>query len=200
MNKIELGESDALIITDVQNCFLPGGSLPVQEADGTLGPLNGALEIFSGKRLPVFLTRDWHPPDHCSFQTQGGPWPPHCVQNTNDAAFSPRLRSPPNAIVISKAANPKREQYSAFYGRDENCRAMAERIAFMGIRRVFIGGIATEYCVFNTVKDALQAGLKVFVFKDAVRAVNANPGDGQAAIAQMKRLGAVLIETGDVQN
>lgn len=193
---IKLESSDVLIITDMQNCFMPGGSLPVTEGDSIIGPLNTALELFASAGLPVIFTRDWHPPDHCSFRVRGGPWPVHCVQGTEDAAFSRKLHAPPaRPMVISKAVDPNKEQYSAYYGRDEAGRTMAENLRALKAKRIFIGGVATEYCVFNTVLDMLKDGYNVLVFEDGVKPVEVKPGDGAAALENMEKRGARLIRT-----
>lgn len=193
--EIKLQSGDVLIITDMQNCFLPGGSLPVTRGDSIIGPLNSALDMFAVCGLPVIFTRDWHPPDHCSFQVKGGPWPVHCVRGTDDAAFSSRIHIPANPSVISKAVDPDKEQYSAYFGHDEAGRTMAENLRSLKTQRIFIGGVATEYCVFNTVVDMLKDGYNVYVLEDGVKPVEVNPGDGQNALDQMERRGARLVTT-----
>ncbi len=193
--EIIIRAGDVLVVTDMQNCFLPGGSLPVREGDSVIGPLNTALDLFAGAGLPVILTRDWHPPDHCSFRLQGGPWPAHCIQGTDDAAFSPGLHAPARPVIISKAVDRDREQYSAYFGHDETGRTMAENLRALKAERVFIGGVATEYCVFNTVLDMLKDGYDVLVLQDGVKPVEVNPGDGQAALDTMEKRGVRLITT-----
>jgi nicotinamidase/pyrazinamidase len=182
---LELHEGDALIVVDVQNDFLPGGALAVPGGDEVVPVLNEYLKRFAVKNLPVFATRDWHPPNHCSFQLQGGPWPPHCIAGTHGAEFSPDLKLPEGAQIISKATEPEREAYSGFDGT-----RLFTLLKEQGIRRLFIGGLATDYCVLNTVKDALRLGFAVFLLRDAVRAVNVHPGDEQKALDEMQRLGA----------
>ncbi len=189
--KLDIG--DAMIVVDVQNDFLPGGSLPVPQGDKVLPPLNRAIEKIHGKGLPLFFTRDWHPMNHCSFQSHGGLWPPHCIADTEGAAFAPGLKLPPDAILISKAGLPDQDAYSGFQGTDLD-RLLRER----RIKRLFVGGLATDYCVLNTVKDGLKLGYLVFLLFDAVRAVDVRPGDGERALEEMKKRGAVLIETVDL--
>jgi nicotinamidase/pyrazinamidase len=178
---------DALLIVDVQNDFLPGGSLVVPEGDAVVPVLNRYLALFVRSKLPVYASRDWHPPHHCSFREQGGPWPPHCVAGTPGAAFAPNLVLPPDTTVISKADTPERDAYSAFAGTDLDARLNAA-----GVKRLFVGGLATDYCVLNTVKDARALGYAVVLLGDAVRAVDASPGDGGRALQEMRRLGTKL--------
>jgi nicotinamidase/pyrazinamidase len=163
---------DALIIVDVQNDFLPGGALGVTRGDEVIEPLNRHARAFAGAGLPIFATRDWHPANHCSFKARGGPWPPHCVADTPGAAFAPGLKLPPAAQVVSKATTTEQDAYSGFGGTD-----LRERLAKAGVRRVVVGGLATDYCVLNTVLDARKAGLEVVVLESAVRAVDVQPGE-----------------------
>ncbi len=190
-----LQPGDALSVTDVQNDFLPGGALGVPGGDGIIPPLNRIIALFHKGRLPLFFTRDWHPPDHCSFQSQGGPWPPHCVRNTPGAEFAPGLDIPEGAVIISKGTRKDSEQYSTFNGRDAAGRAQSSLMQASGVRRIFIAGLATDYCVLNSAKDALAGGYDVWVIADAVCAVDVNPGDGQRAVEEMVRGGAKMVTT-----
>jgi len=185
LNAYSLQRGDALIVVDVQNDFLPGGALAVPEGDAVLAPLNRCIQEFGRQCLPVFATRDWHPPEHCSFREQGGPWPPHCVAGTKGAEFPSRLQLPRDVRVISKATLVEPDAYSGFQGTD-----LAQQLADIGCRRVFIGGLATDYCVHATVLDARRAGFAAVVLTDAVRPVNARPGDSERALAEMKASGA----------
>lgn len=180
------GVGDALIIVDVQNDFLPGGALAVPEGDRVVAPLIQLAARFAELGLPVFATRDWHPQDHCSFAAQGGPWPPHCVAGTEGAAFAPGLRLPDTAVVVSKATEAASDAYSGFQGT-----TLGVQLAQLGVKRVFVGGLATDYCVLNTVSDALAGGLEVVLLADAIRAVDVNPGDGDRALAAMLAAGAL---------
>jgi len=182
------GPGDALLIVDVQNDFLPGGSLAVPEGDRVVPVLNRYIRDFTAAGLPVYATRDWHPEGHCSFAAQGGPWPPHCRAGTRGAAFAPGLKLPEGAVVISKADTVEKDAYSGFQGTD-----LAERLQAAGVRRLFVGGLATDYCVLNTVRDALAAGFGVVLLEDAIRAVDVKPGDGARAEAEMVRAGAVPV-------
>jgi nicotinamidase/pyrazinamidase len=179
---------DVLLVTDIQNDFLPGGRLAVAGGDEVVPILNRYIDAFVARDLPVFATRDWHPPRHCSFHAQGGPWPEHCVAGTEGAEFAAPLKLPPGTTVISKAMHPDREAYSSFQGTNLDSRLRAA-----GIRRIFIGGLTTDYCVLNSVHDARRLGYEVFVLGDAVRAVDVQPGDGQRALDDMARLGAQRI-------
>lgn len=179
-------QGDALIVVDVQNDFLPGGALAVPEGDRVIPVLNGYLGCFAAAGLPIFATRDWHPPDHCSFRAQGGPWPPHCMAGSPGAALAATLELPGEASIVSKATMPDKDAYSGFGGTD-----LAERLRRTEVTRVFVGGLATDYCVLNTVLDAVEQGFAVVLLKDAVRAVDVHPGDGAAAIARMVAAGAV---------
>jgi nicotinamidase/pyrazinamidase len=190
-----LQPGDALSVTDVQNDFLPGGALGVADGDKIIPALNRIIALFHQSGLPLFLTRDWHPPDQCSFQSQGGPWPSHCVRNTPGADFSSGLKIPESAIIISKGTEKDSEQYSTFYGHDAAGHTEGSLMKKFGVRRIFIAGLATDYCVLNSVKDALAGGYEVYVLADAVRAVNVTPGDGERAIEEMVRGGAKMIAT-----
>jgi nicotinamidase/pyrazinamidase len=181
-----LGPGDALIVVDVQRDFLPGGSLPVPGGDEVVPVLNRAIVAFVAAGLPVFATRDWHPVGHRSFVNRGGPWPPHCVQGSPGAAYADGLRLPPSATIVSKDTEPEQDTYSGFEGGDLDARLRAA-----GVRRVFVGGLATDYCVLHTVLDALARGYAVVLLTDAVRPVEAHPGDGRRAEEDMIRRGAV---------
>lgn len=176
---------DVLLVTDIQNDFLPGGSLAVAGGDEVVPVLNRYIDAFVARGLPVYATRDWHPEGHCSFHAQGGPWPVHCVAGTHGAAFAAALALPPDTTVISKAAARDQEAYSSFQGTD-----LDRRLRAAGIRRVFIGGLTTDYCVLNSVRDARRLGYDVFVLADAIRAVDVQPGDGLRAEEEMIGLGA----------
>ena len=192
---VDLKEGDALLVVDIQNCFLPGGSLGVAGGDEVVPPLNRAIMTFTRKRLPVFISRDWHPANHCSFVEHGGPWPPHCVQNTEEAAFAANLQIPEGAVIISKATDPDVEEYSDMTGRDPEGNTFDGVLRKIGVRRIFIGGLATDYCVLYTVRNALELGYEVYVLIDGIRAVDVNPGDGEKAIKEMEERGAIMITT-----
>jgi len=180
---------DALLVVDVQNDFLPGGALAVRHGDEVVATLNEAIAMFAQRHLPIIASRDWHPADHCSFRSRGGPWPPHCLADSPGADFAPGLHLPASTTIVSKATTVDNDAYSAFTGTDLDQRLRAARIS-----RLFVGGLATDYCVLNTVIDARRAGYDVVLLLDGVRAVNVDPGDGDTAIARMRQAGAVAIE------
>jgi nicotinamidase/pyrazinamidase len=182
-------EGDALLIVDVQYDFLPGGSLGVRAGDAVIAPLNAWIVRFRAAGLPVIATRDWHPPDHCSFVAQGGTWPSHCVAGTPGARFHADLALPEDAIVVSKATRQDAEAYSAFAGTD-----LDAELRRRAVKRIFIGGLATDYCVLNTVQDGLRLGYALMVLVACIRAVNVRPGDGERALAAMFAAGAVPVE------
>jgi len=186
-----VGRGDALLLVDVQNDFLPGGALAVREGHAIVPRLNEWVALFRDRGLPVFASRDWHPADHCSFHARGGPWPVHCVAETPGAAFAPGLELPPGVEVVSKATDAERDAYSAFDGTD-----LHERLRRAGVRRLFIGGLATDYCVRWTVHDALERGYDVVVLEDAVRAIDVRPGDGRRALRTIRRRGARTLRGG----
>jgi len=179
-----VGPGDALLVVDVQNDFLPRGALGIRGGDAVIAPLNAYIAYFRERGLPVFASRDWHPPDHCSFRAQGGPWPEHCVAGTRGAEFAPALDLPRDAPVVSKATESGRDAYSAFDGTDLDLQ-LRER----GVRRVFIGGLATDYCIRWTALDALAKGYEAVVLVDAVRAVDVHPGDGTRALRSVRKRG-----------
>ena len=195
ISKPRLAPGDALLIVDVQNDFLSGGRLAVPEGDAVIPILNRYLDSFSKQCLPIFATRDWHPANHCSFKKQGGPWPEHCVAQTFGAEFPATLNLPESIQVISKATHPDQDAYSGFQNTD-----LDSRLKSQGVRRLFIGGLATDYCVLNTVKDALKFGYTVFLLQDAVRAVNLSPDDGEKALQEMMDLDCRLLNVDGLQS
>jgi nicotinamidase/pyrazinamidase len=176
---------DALILIDVQNDFLPGGSLAVPDGDQIIPELNTVIQLFKQKKLPIFATRDWHPENHCSFKRNGGIWPVHCVAGTSGAAFPEALNLSDEIAIISKAQDPRTEAYSGLDNTDLN-----KRLKILNIKRVWVGGLATDYCVINTVRDLISEGYLVNLLIDAIRAVNINPEDGQKSEQEMIDLGA----------
>jgi len=183
----------ALIVVDVQRDFCPGGALPVSKGDEVIEPTNRLIAHFESQRLPIFFTRDWHPADHCSFKSQGGQWPPHCVRNTSGAEFYPSLHVPKDAAIISKGTKKDAEAYSGFQGTE-----LSERLKDFGVQELYVTGLATDYCVKNTVLDGLSKGYRVGVVSDCVRGVNLRPGDSASAFRIMLAGGAKKIKSGGV--
>ena len=185
---IKLTVSDALLLVDVQNDFCPGGALAVADGDAVVPALNAWIAAARQGGARVFASRDWHPPDHLSFAARGGLWPPHCVQDTPGAAFHPDLELPDDAVIVTKADQSEREAYSAFDSGE-----LAAQLRAAGIERLWVGGLATDYCVKASVLDATELpGLEVRVITNAIRAVDAAPGDGEAALEAMREAGATL--------
>lgn len=179
-------KTDALIIVDVQNDFCPGGALAVPEGDKIVPVINQLIQKFD----KVYTTQDWHPEDHISFKKQGGIWPPHCVANTKGADFHPGLKVE-NAIHIFKGTDKNKEAYSGFQGTD-----LSGKLKENGIRRIFITGLATDYCVKATALDGLKQGFEVVVISDAIKGVDVNPDDSKKALQEMKDAGVFIIKSG----
>lgn len=189
---------DALVIVDVQNDFCPAGALAVPGGDEVVPVLNRYAERFAHREAALFASRDWHPEKTKHFQAGGGVWPPHCVEGTPGAAFHPALVLPPGTQVISKGMDPAQDAYSCFQAETEDGMPFAAALGERGIGRLFVGGLATDYCVQSTVLDALKEGFEVVVLADAVRAVDLKPGDGQRALATMEEAGARLARLADL--
>jgi len=181
----ELSKNDALIIVDVQRDFCPGGALPVPAGDQVVPVLNDYIKMFKKANAGIFATRDWHPPNHMSFKAYGGPWPPHCIQNSEGAKFHPDLKLPDDASIISKAMDPSKESYSGFDGT-----MLGDKLKDKGVTRVFVGGLATDYCVKNTVLDAIALGFGTVLLLDATRGIDVKLGDVEKAIGEMTAKGA----------
>ncbi|GBC95931.1 Nicotinamidase [bacterium HR16] len=183
----------ALLIVDVQNDFCPGGALPVPEGDKVVPVLNRAIDRFRQAGAPVIASRDWHPEKSTHFAAYGGQWPVHCVQNTEGAAFHPDLRLPDDVIIVSKGMGENEDAYSAFDARTEDGTPLESVLKAKGVKRLVVGGLATDYCVRASVLGALERGFEVLVLRDAVRGVDVQPGDSEKALAEMQSKGAKLV-------
>lgn len=183
---------DALIIVDVQNDFCPGGALAVPEGDVVVPVLNRYVEQLAPRGVPVFASRDWHPPVTRHFRDYGGVWPPHCVQGTPGAAFHPSLQLPPDVRIVTKGDDPNEDAYSAFQARTADGVLLEDALRRAEIERVLVGGLATDYCVKWTVLDARARGFQAILLIDAARGVNLKPHDSEQAIEEMVRAGANL--------
>jgi len=188
----ELTHRDALIIVDVQNDFCPGGTLAIDDGDRIVPVLNEWLRKAARDEAVIAASRDWHPGDHCSFRDQGGPWPPHCIRDTEGAAFHPALALPNDTIVVNKGEAQDRDNYSAF---DDT--GLAERLRELGVERCWIGGLAQDVCVRASVIDACNAGFTTHVLARATRPVNLDPGDGERALEEMRAAGAHIEDPGE---
>jgi nicotinamidase/pyrazinamidase len=182
----------ALLIVDLQNDFCPGGALAVPEGDSVVPVLNRYIRIFQTSDAPIVATRDWHPRDHCSFKSFGGIWPPHCIRNTPGAEFHPDLALPKAVRIVSKGTDPKVEAYSGFQHTDLGIWLNSREV-----ETVCVGGLAVDYCVKNTVLDALKAGFITVYLADASRGVNLKHGDSERAEEEMLKAGAGKATLGD---
>lgn len=176
---------DALLIVDMQKDFCPGGALAVEGGDDVVPVINEWIAAAQQAQLPVFASRDWHPVDHVSFQHRGGPWPVHCVQDTPGAEFHPELQLPDNAVIVSKGTRFDQDAYSAF----ENT-GLGDYLKEHGIQRLWIGGLAQDICVQDTVLAARQEDFAVHVIAAATRPVD--PAAGEEAFERMREAGAVI--------
>ncbi len=192
--KIKFSKNDALLIVDVQNDFMPGGALPVPDGDKVVPVLNKYIRIFRKNGGLIVASRDWHPPDHSSFKPYGGIWPVHCVRGTEGAKFHKDLELPEDTYIVSKATSPLKDAYSAFDDTD-----LAAVLKERGIKRVFVGGLATDYCVKATALDAIDNGFCTFLLEDASRGVDVKKGDTQNAIIEMLVRGAIAITLSDIK-
>lgn len=181
---MKIDSQTALIVVDIQKDFCPGGALAVKDGDAVVPVLNRYIKLFTKAKSPIIFTRDWHPSDHSSFKSQGGTWPPHCIQNSEGAKFHPDLQIPPEGEIVSKA-DKRDEAYSFFKGTD-----LAEKLHQRGIMRLLVGGLATDYCVKETVLDGLKNGFEVYLLEDASSGVDVKPGDSMEALNEMVMRGA----------
>ena len=189
---------DALVVVDLQNDFCPGGSLGIAGGDRVIPILNRYMQRFRELKAPIYASRDWPPPVTKHFQAHGGVWPPHCVQGTKGAEFHPAVTLPPDVVIVSKGMDPEQDAYSCFQAQDPDGMDFAVSLGEHGIQRLFVGGLATDYCVRSTVLDALHEGFQVVVLEDAIGAVDLRPGDGDRAIEEMRAAGATFVTLTDV--
>ncbi|NLN93048.1 MAG: isochorismatase family protein [Candidatus Hydrogenedens sp.] len=187
---ITTNDTDALIIVDVQNDFCSGGSLPVPDAELVIDPINRLQRFFDY----LFFSRDWHPSDHCSFsdnqQFGDGHWPPHCVQNSPGAEFHGDLRIPVDATVVNKATSPEQDAYSAFDGTD-----LTALLKKRNIQRVFVVGLALDFCVKATALDAIKNGFSAFVVRNGTMPVF--PENTAQVYGELQAAGVELVDSDD---
>jgi nicotinamidase-related amidase len=184
-----IAPDDALIVVDVQHDFLPGGALAVASGDRIFGPINALAPRFPR----VYATRDWHPADHSSYAQHGGPWPVHCVAETHGAAFDPRLQLEHVDVVVDKGTDRETDGYSGFAAT-----GLADDLKANGVKRVFVCGLATDYCVKATALDAKAAGFTTVVIADAAAAVDVTPGDEQRALDELAANGVSVVESSEI--
>lgn len=188
--EITIKTDDCLLITDLQNDFCPGGALAVAGGDEIVKPINRLMPFFS----LVAATQDWHPPGHVSFREKEGPWPTHCVQNTRGAELHPRLKRDHIHLLVQKADRMDRDAYSGFQDT-----LLADELKNNGIKRIFLCGLATDYCVKRTALDALRLGFEVVVLTDLIRGVNVYFQDDLKALDKMKQAGVQLMRSEDFE-
>ncbi len=182
------------MIVDMQRDFMPGGALPVPEADRIVPVINEYIELFTARNAIIVATRDWHPPNHISFRVRGGPWPPHCVQGTPGAEFHPDLRLPRHAIIVSKATDPEKEAYSGFDSTE-----LDNELRKRGIKRIFVCGVATNYCVKATALDGARLGYTVILLLDATKGIDVPPGSIEKALNEMLDEGIIMVTRNDIE-
>ena len=189
---MEDDRNSALLIVDVQNDFCPGGALAVPEGDRVVAPLRKLAARFGALGLPVYASRDWHPADSRHFKDQGGTWPVHCVQGSEGACLREDLQLPSSVMIVSKGQARHDDGYSAIAGDVAGRGSLLADLNARRVNHLYVGGLATDYCVKHSVLDALRQGIDVTVLTDAIRAVDVSPGDGARALEEMKAAGAKL--------
>lgn len=194
-----MGKTMALLIVDVQNDFCPGGALGVSGGDEIIPLINRYISLFRERGAAIIASRDWHPPVTGHFKEFGGIWPAHCIQDSSGAMFHTDLRMPPDCRVFSKGMDPKRDDYSALSARNDKGISLSAFLRKEGIGRLYICGLATDYCVRQTALDGLREGFSVTVLADAVRGVDLNPGDSDRALVEVKSAGAFLADIATIE-
>jgi nicotinamidase/pyrazinamidase len=188
----------ALLLVDIQNDFMPGGSLGVPGGDVVVPIANELAKVFASQDRLVVASRDWHPEKTVHFKAFGGQWPPHCVIGSPGAEFHPDLRLPGAAVLVSKGMNPDVDAYSAFDGASADGRPLADLLESARVQTLCVAGLATDYCVRWTVDEALRRRLRTLVVLDAVRGVDVNPGDSERNLQAMAAAGAVLTSAAEI--
>ncbi len=183
-------KKSALIIVDLQNDFCPGGTLAVKDGDAVVPVLNRYIEYFTAAGLMVIATRDWHPEKTVHFIGNGGVWPVHCVKGTHGAEIHPGLRLPPQTVIVTKGERPDEDSYSGFEGKGPSGEKLADMLREAGVEHLYIGGLATDYCVSHTALDGLDEGFAVTVLTDAVKGVDIRDGDSEKALERLRERGA----------
>lgn len=192
-------ERSVLMVVDMQADFCPGGSLAVPGGDAIIPVINRYIELFHKRDIPIFATRDWHPPVTTHFRQFGGLWPPHCVQGSEGARFHPALNLPVDVTVVSKGMDPHKDDYSSFHASLESGLPLNEQFRNAGVTHIYICGLATDYCVRFTSLDALRAGFKVTVLTDAVKGVDLEHGDSERALDEIAKAGAEMADLAAIE-
>jgi nicotinamidase/pyrazinamidase len=187
----------ALLVVDIQKDFCAGGTLAAPSGDAIIPAVNRHIAEARARDMAVYATRDWHPARTSHFKEYGGTWPSHCVQGTEGAQFHPGLELPPDAIVINKGDDPERHGYSAFEGHTVGGKALLDDLRDRRITRVYLSGIATDYCVRESALDARKAGLEVRVLADAIAGIDVRPGDARRALDEVSAAGAQVVSSLD---
>lgn len=193
---VKFSPNDALLVVDLQYDFLPDGALHVPQGNVVIPIINTLIAEAIKGHAAVIASRDWHPANHVSFQEQGGPWPPHCVQNSHGAEFHKDVQFPAKTIIISKAFKEDHEAYSAFAGETSNGQSLASVLKKHHVKRVIVCGLALDYCVKASCLDAVKEGFDALVIEDATRAINAE--DGQEAVRLLKSFGVVFTDSSHI--
>lgn len=186
----------ALIIVDVQNDFCPGGKLAVNEGDQVIEPINKMIGLARSMGFPVIATRDYHPARTTHFASYGGVWPEHCVQDTEGVKFHPNLKIDGETIIVSKGIGEEENAYSGFDGKTEQGLTLEQVLREYRITKVYVAGLATDYCVKATAIDAAKLGFNTHLLKDAIKAVNLNLEDEENALREMRAAGVWFTTTG----
>lgn len=179
---------DLLLVVDVQKDFCPGGALPITGGDDIVPVVNAWIAQAREDGIPIYLSRDWHPQHHFSFDESGGPWPPHCLQDSDGADFHPDLIVPDTAVIVTKGTRFDQDQNSAF---DQT--GLADWLRRQEIRRIFVTGLAQDVCVRATVLDGCAAGFEMVLVTAATRPVTAD--GGTQALAEMREAGARILDS-----
>jgi len=190
--------NSALLIVDMQNDFCPGGSLAVPDGDQIVPVINRVIEYCRLSRIPVIASRDCHPVETTHFINYGGLWPSHCVQGTSGADFHPDLQLLPDAMILSKGTDPESDDYSAFHAKDNKGSELAVILSTLGVSEIYVCGLATDYCVKETVLESLQRKFSVTLLIDAIKGVDIKPGDSEKAMEEMRLAGAQLTSSSDL--
>ncbi len=183
----QFGKEDMLLVVDVQKDFCPGGTLPIERGDEVVPVINRWMRSALDAGVPIYLSRDWHPRHHLSFKKNGGQWPPHCVQDSDGARFHAALEVPIEAEIVTKGTRFDQDQNSVF---DQT--GLACWLHKLGIKRIFVCGLALDVCVLASVLDGLEAEFEILVIKSATRPIT--PEGGRNALEKMREAGAVVLE------